>query len=298
MEINPVKKEKSHTDSSPKSVVQPKFAIIGLGFISDKHLDAIEDVNGVVVAGCDIDEEKRQKLPEGCRFFPKWERMMNDSIFREVDYVSICTPNYLHFPMAVAARERGKKVICEKPLVIRSEHIHHLDDKVYSVLQLRYSPILNTIRNNLSDSNMVEMNISVHRGDWYFDSWKNDDEKSGGLCMNIGIHYFDLLTSLFGHLSVKDVFVGMPGKEIGGVFHTEDNFITWKLSLLAKKDNQCRSITVNNIKYDLSRRFDNLHTKVYEDVVFNDNGVTPNMVYKSLRLVEMINMKLKLVEFA
>jgi UDP-N-acetyl-2-amino-2-deoxyglucuronate dehydrogenase len=296
MENCPKKAEEGFTDPLAQIIKKPKFAIIGLGFISGKHLDAIDDVGGELIMGCDIDEEKSIKLPSECKFFRYWKNMLDDPLFEKVDYVSICTPNHLHFPMIQAVRDREKEVICEKPLVLRSEQIHELDDKVYTVLQLRYSPLLALMRGCVLSSNLVTMNITVNRGAWYFDSWKNDKEKSGGLCMNIGIHYFDLLILLFGNLIVKDVFISVPDREIGGVFYTNDSFITWKLSLLGKKDNQHRSIVINNMKFNLSRNFESLHTQVYKDIVFSDGGVTPRMVYKTIRLVEMIHTKLKLGE--
>ena len=280
---------KGEKNSTHESVKKPKFGIIGLGFISGKHIEAIEDIGGELIAGCDIDKEKFHKLPEGCEKFTDWKGMIKSSVFREVDYVSICTPNYLHFPMVGECRRKEKTVICEKPLVLNSAQLLGMDENVFCVLQLRYSPILGQLRSELRDANIVDMNITVHRGEWYLSSWKNGFSKSGGLVMNIGVHYFDILSELFKSLVLKDIFIGVPGRELGGVFYTENDFITWKLSIMGSQDNQCRMISINGKNFDLSKKFDSLHTEVYRKIVWHGEGITPRMVYRSLRVVETIN---------
>ncbi len=144
-----------------------KFAIIGTGYIFPKHLEAIQEVGKIV--GLDTDE----------------------------DYVSILTPNDTHFKYCVKYAELGKKVLCEKPLVLNSSHINVLAKypNIYSVMQLRYHPLVKGIKTK--KQNEIEMEICVHRDEKYFLSWKGKERRSGGILFNLGVHYFDLLFYLY-----------------------------------------------------------------------------------------------------
>lgn len=268
------------------------FALIGLGFISEKHIEAIESVGGKLLLACDIDIRTYFKTPDHTTVHNLWTSMFHDPKMREIDYVSICTPNYLHFPMLQSARALNKKVICEKPLVLDCNEIFHLDKEVNTVLQLRYSPLYLQMASAVREVNEVQMDIFVHRGTWYFDSWKNDKEMSGGMCMNIGIHYFDLLGQLFGELEVREAGWIERDKIARGVLASDKTFISWQLSIVEPKATQRRLLTINGQKFNLSRKFENLHTNVYAEVL-EGNGIKPRSVLPSLKLVKAINKNLE-----
>ena len=274
-----------------KQEESPKFALIGLGFISESHIEAIEAVGGKIVLACDVDTNTFFKVPECTMVFNFWTEMMTHPLFKEVDYVSICTPNYLHLPIINSARALGKKVICEKPLVLNCTDVLTLDNDVNTVLQLRYSPFLLQMSSMVKETNEVTMDICVHRGEWYFDSWKNDVDLSGGMCMNIGVHYFDLLTLLFGELNAQESDWLVPERKAVGVLTNDNTFISWKLSLLEPKATERRQININGHTFLLNRGFGNLHTRVYEDVLAG-NGIKPKAVFDSIKLVNKVNKRL------
>src|SRR3990167_6165931 len=163
-----------------------KYAVIGLGFIFPRHKEAIEKTGGEIILTCDIDETKKAD-------FTSWETMFDSPKFDTVDAVVICTPNYLHSSIARRALARGKKVLCEKPLSI--DGVDGLEG-VNTVLQLRYHP--EVIRAKALKPYSIELRLNFKRGDDYFNGWKGDNSKSGGLLYNLGIHYFDLLFYLLG----------------------------------------------------------------------------------------------------
>ena len=277
--------------SGVRKIETPKFALIGLGFISESHIDAIENVGGKLLLACDVDTNTFFKAPDYTVVHNDWILMMKDPRFKEIDYVSICTPNYLHFPMALEARARGKKVICEKPLVLDCGETYHLDNEVNTVLQLRHSPLYLQMGPALKETNEVAMDIHVHRGEWYFLSWKNDIVRSGGMCMNIGVHYFDLLMLLFGSLHVEEAEWVVPDRIAKGVLTNENTFISWTLSIIEPKATQRRQLNINGRMFNLNRKFESLHTRVYEDVL-EGNGIKPHSVRDSIKLVNNINQKL------
>ncbi len=260
------------------------YAIIGLGFISQKHIEAIEVTGGKLLMACDIDELKHSKVE--CDCFYDWKMMFYSGYFKNVDIVSICTPNYLHYEMIMEVRKKGKIIICEKPLVLNFNHLISISNNVNVVMQLRYSPILDEIRKSIKKNyNFIELKIDIHRGEWYFKTWKNDKVQSGGLLMNIGIHYFDLLQLLFGDLEIH--VSNCKEKQAFGILVNNNSEIRYNISLNAPMDNQRRQLIVNGNKFNLSREFDNLHTKVYEDVL-SGGGIKPSEAYKSIWLTKKL----------
>ena len=285
------------------------FAIIGLGFISERHIRAIEHIGGKIVSICDINKDKWkdhniknsmefsyfEKLP--VKFFIDWEEMMESSLFEEVDYTVILTPNYLHYPMIKKARDRGSKVICEKPLATSIDELKMLaeDPDIYTTLQLRYAyPILKK-KKDPYERNEIRMQIKVHRGDWYFKSWKVDLDKSGGLLFNIGIHYFDLLVREFGKFHIGEVSL-YDDKRMKGMIQNERAIVRWELSIDAPENNQIREIKfaegqridLTGYSYggsDIKVDFNNLHNKVYEDIMKGE-GVRPKDIIETTQLVE------------
>lgn len=275
------------------------WAIIGLGFISQRHIDAIKDIGDNLLMACDIDSQKQLKLNDEVRFFTDWRQMTEDPEFKEkVDYVAICTPNNLHFEMAVNLGFT-KTVLCEKPLVISKNQVKAMtlsrvpDNKIFTVLQLRHNPEMQAVKQEVERSIAVggfyegSMNINLHRGDFYFKGWKANDEESGGLLFNIGIHYFDLLVWLFGKANKVEVFNQSNEKTKNGKIDFENASIAWHLSIEAPMDNQMRRLKLNEMSIDLTRHFENLHTKVYQDIK-NGKGVGLAEASKSIELVDML----------
>ena len=273
-----------------------KYAIIGLGYISSKHMDAIEETGGKLIVGCDIDSNKVRKLPKDVEFFTNWKAMMTGTkLFDEVDIVSICTPNYLHYPMISVALKQGKTIICEKPVTISPAQAWTLGNRVNVVLQLRYSPVIQQIRETCKpEGNVAFLDIHINRGEWYHNSWKGNEEKSGGLLMNIGIHYFDLLIHLFGSMFPEVCFPWKAGvgKDVEGKLINGKGSVIWRLNITAEKDNQYRVLYLNGEKFNLDRGFENLHTKVYEEVLAG-RGVKPVQVLNSLCCVNDLRVLLQ-----
>jgi len=238
------------------------FTIIGLGFIADKHLAAINNIGGEILAGCDIDEAKSHKVNI---FYTDWERML-DKVTS--DYVVICTPNHLHFQMALKALELGRKVILEKPAVLKKEELDVLEkysDRVFNIFQLRFNKELIERKRNITDKHYnAEFAVCVHRDDWYYDSWKNKKEESGGLMFNIGVHYFDLLCWFFGEPKSWTLDESTDRRAKGTIkFNNCD--AKWILTIDQPHDNQFRYMKIDGEQINLSQGFENLHTKIYEE---------------------------------
>lgn len=173
-----------------------KFAIIGLGYISDKHLEAIQS-HGELIYACDVHDN----VGHLDRYFPDCKFTTNPEQFftwirSGVDYTVICTPNHLHYHHMELASPYTK-VICEKPLVISAEQYYKLKnkDRIFPLLQLR---LCEELVNHCKNADELIINYHCKRGDWYNRSWKTNQDKSGGLLFNIGIHLLDLCCFLYG----------------------------------------------------------------------------------------------------
>lgn len=260
------------------------FGVIGLGFIYNRHLEAIESNGGKIVIGCDIDKSKKDKLPQEALFTEDWKKI------RGADYISILTPNHLHKEMAKEFAKQGKIVLVEKPAVISHKELKELSeyDNVYTVLQLRHHPAIFKLKERIDyfPKYKVFMKILVRRDDWYFKSWKADHRRSGGLLFNIGIHYFDLLVYLFGPpINVNPICVGE--KRAWGNINFKNAAVEWEISLEAPMDNQKRLLTINDERIDLSQYFENLHIKVYENLL-NNKGIHVKECEETIKLIEAL----------
>jgi UDP-N-acetyl-2-amino-2-deoxyglucuronate dehydrogenase len=276
---------------------EPVFAIIGLGFIFDRHLGAIEHVGGRLACALDVDPAKKEKLDSGVEFFTSFEDMERSEVFKSVDYVVICTPNFTHKEYAIRALRAGKNVLCEKPLVLKENDIVDLmgvenetGKRIFTVLQLRFSKPLQKIRYDLRHyptPRLSAIDLHMHRGDFYWDGWKGKQEESGGLLFNIGIHYFDLITWLFGEPT--DVSVdSLDDKKGSGYIYFGDSVCHWVLDLTADKDNQARNLTISGEKLNLTRMLESLHNSVYEAFVKGE-GVALDEVIPVTRLITRLN---------
>ncbi|MFA5386124.1 MAG: Gfo/Idh/MocA family oxidoreductase [Candidatus Paceibacterota bacterium] len=255
-----------------------KFSIIGTGFIMPRHAEAIDSIGGKII---DVVNEYQGQ--------DAWREMIKST---EADYIVILTPNDLHIPMAIEAAKAGKIVLCEKPLGINTKQIEGVIDQqnIFTVLQLRYHPLVNKLKEELKTTNEIEMDISVHRDEKYYKGWKGQSERSGGVLLNLGVHYFDLLLYLFGE--AKEVKILRLDEKTGeGTIKGENYFCKFRVSTDAKRDEQRRVFKVNGENTNFSSKdnlsYENLHRMVYCDLI-KGIGITPAEAIKSIRLVERL----------
>lgn len=262
-----------------------KWAIIGMGFIGPRHIQSIEKTGGKVVTTCDIDPSKGANKES-------FEELLNSEEFNDVENVAICTPNHLHVPMALECLKKGKRVLSEKPLGISSGEISKLpnDGSVFSVLQLRHHPEVKRLSREIdkNKNHDVLMRIIVSRDNSYWEGWKGDTSKSGGILMNIGIHYFDLLLHLFG-LEYEIEEASHTHDKAKGVIKFPSADVTYDLGIIKEKDGQDRVLSIDGEPVSLSKQdnlsFEDLHTHVYNDFL-DGRGILPKEAMLSVKLVE------------
>lgn len=275
---------------SPKN-----FGIIGVaGYIAAKHLHAIKETGNNLLASLDrFDSVGRidSYFPES-DFFVEFERFDRhfDKLKRtgtKIDYVSICSPNYLHDSHIRFALRHQAEAICEKPIVLNPWNIDALQEienetgrKIYTVLQLRLHPKIMELREKIRSGPKgkiydIDMTYITSRGNWYSISWKGDIQKSGGVATNIGIHFFDMLIWIFGETRKNIVHISEPHKA-AGYLELENARVRWFLSLdyndipvLYRESGKrmYRSITVNGEEIEFSEGFADLHTITYREIL-------------------------------
>lgn len=270
------------------------FALIGAaGYIAPRHMRAIKDTGNQLVAALDNFDSvgiMDSYFPEA-KFFTEYERFDRhiDKQRRrgeKIDYVSICTPNYLHDAHIRFALRSQAEAICEKPLVLNPWNIDALEEieketgkKVNTILQLRLHPSIIELKKKI-DANPdkihdVDLTYITSRGSWYFSSWKAQLEKSGGIATNIGIHFFDMLTWIFGDVKQNMVHL-REEKSAAGFLLLEKARVRWFMSLdknfipkdiLATGQHTFRSITVEGNELEFSGGFTDLHTQSYQQIL-------------------------------
>ena len=275
---------------SPKN-----FGIIGVaGYIAAKHLHAIKETGNNLLASLDkFDSVGRidNYFPES-DFFVEFERFDRhfDKLKRtgtKIDYVSICSPNYLHDSHIRFALRHQAEAICEKPIVLNPWNIDALQEienetgrKIYTVLQLRLHPKILELREKIMNGSKdkvydIDMTYVTSRGNWYSISWKGDIQKSGGVATNIGIHFFDMLSWIFGDTRKNIVHILEPHKA-AGYLELENARVRWFLSLdyndipvnvRESGKRTFRSITVNGEEIEFSKGFADLHTMTYKEIL-------------------------------
>ena len=275
---------------SPKN-----FGIIGVaGYIAVRHLHAIKETGNNLLASLDkFDSVGRidSYFPES-DFFVEFERFDRhfDKLKRtgtKIDYVSICSPNYLHDSHIRFALRHQAEAICEKPIVLNPWNIDALQEienetgrKIYTVLQLRLHPKILELREKIRTGPKdkiydIDMTYITSRGNWYSISWKGDIQKSGGVATNIGIHFFDMLSWIFGDTRKNIVNISEPHKA-AGYLELENARVRWFLSLdyndipsSIKKTGKrtYRSITVDGEEIEFSEGFADLHTMTYREIL-------------------------------
>ncbi|MFZ3074390.1 MAG: Gfo/Idh/MocA family oxidoreductase [Minisyncoccales bacterium] len=258
-----------------------KFVVVGTGFIFRTHLQAIRRIGGDIIDVCDMTHGRGEE----------WRKLVKNP---EADCVVILTPNYLHYPIAVAASEAGKIVLSEKPLAIKSADVRDLAKRknIFVVQQLHYHPEVKCLEEISKDKkHNITIDISVYRDQHYFDGWKGNMEKSGGPLFTLGVHYFELLLRFFGPAreSKMDYFDGKTGK---GTISGENYDCQWLVSVDAKIDEPWRrNFSVDGQMINLSNKEnlaeENLHQFVYRDLLQN-KGTTPADVLPTIGLIEKL----------
>lgn len=277
-----------------------RFAMTGVaGYVAPRHMKAIIETNNDLVAAMDPHDSVGvlDKFFPKCKFFVEYERFDRylEKIKRDsvgVNYITVCSPNYLHDAHCRLAMRVGADVICEKPLVSNPWNLDQLSEieeeynkKVYVVLQLRYHPELLKIKNSLDDQfHNVNINYITPRGPWYHTSWKGQVGKSGGLATNIGIHLFDLVMWYFG--KVESVALKENKSDVVcGTLLLERAKVNFYLSTNGIKTH--REITIDNEPIRFDNIFDDLHLSVYKDIL-NGGGLGIEDARPSIDLVYKI----------
>ena len=277
-------------DATPKN-----FGLIGVaGYIAVRHLKAIKDTGNNLLAS--LDSFDSVGILDGyfpqSDFFVEFERFDRhfDKLKRtgtKIDYVSICSPNYLHDSHIRFALRHQAEAICEKPIVLNPWNVDALQEienetghRIYSVLQLRLHPKIIELRNKIQNGPKnkvydIDLTYITSRGNWYYFSWKGNIQKSGGVATNIGIHFFDILSWIFGDTKRNIVHISEPNKA-AGYLELDHARIRWLLSLDSndipsgiKETGQTtfRSITIEGEEMEFSEGFTDLHTLTYKEIL-------------------------------
>jgi UDP-N-acetyl-2-amino-2-deoxyglucuronate dehydrogenase len=277
-----------------------KFALIGAaGYIAPRHLKAIKEVGGNLVAAFDIADSVGvldAYFPD-CNFFTD-EFTFYDFLMdkQSIDYLVVCSPNHLHEEHCYAGLKLNADVICEKPLALTIESLQNLSDaesytnkRIYTILQLRLHPTLFALKKEIETSTIEKHDVVIEyftpRGKWYHASWKGNTKKSGGIATNIGIHLFDLATWLFGDINEISVEQNTDISSTG-LLSLQGAEVRWNLSIEPNKSAK-RQITVNGKTIEFTSGFADLHTASYQEILKN-KGFTINDIKPSVSIVETI----------
>src|ERR1017187_3520054 len=291
------------------------FALIGAGgYIAPRHLKAIKDTGNILIAALDKNDSVGildSYFPEA-DFFTEFERFDRHleklkRQGRKIDYVSVCSPNYLHDAHIRFGLRIGSDVICEKPIVLNPWNIDALEEiekemgrKAFSILQLRLHPDIIALKQRIDSTSPgkkheIELQYITTRGHWYFSSWKGDISKSGGIATNIGVHFFDMLLWIFG--DVKDYKVFQHEETVSsGSLELEKASVNWMLSIdanelpqeIKKKGKRTyKKLIINGEAVEFSEGLADLHTQSYENILVG-KGFPISETRKSIDLVHKI----------
>jgi UDP-N-acetyl-2-amino-2-deoxyglucuronate dehydrogenase len=268
------------------------FALIGAaGYVAPRHMKAIKAVGGELRVAFDPNDSVGiidSYFPDAS-FFVEFERFDRhvDKLRREgrkIDYVSICSPNYLHDAHCRFALRSGAEAICEKPLVLNPWNIDGLAEieretghRISTILQLRLHPAITALKRKIAASPKnefaVDLTYITSRGRWYHTSWKGDEAKSGGVATNIGVHFFDVLAFIFGPVG-RNVVHLRERERAAGYLECGRARVRWFLSVdrrdipaAANGKTTYRSITVDGEEVEFSEGFGDLHTRSYEEIL-------------------------------
>lgn len=292
------------------------YALIGAGgYIAPRHMKAIRDTGNRLLAAVDKSDSVGilDSFSHDVAFFTEFERfdrhvekLRRSGDEKKINFISICSPNYLHDSHIRFALRVGADAICEKPLVLNPWNVDALAEieretgrRIYNVLQLRVHPSIIALREKVakapkSKRYAIDLTYMTSRGRWYFTSWKGDAAKSGGVATNIGVHFFDMLMWIFGGVRHHEVHLAEPSR-MSGFLELEKADVRWFMSVdrhdlpeqavVAGKPT-FRSITVNGEEFEFSEGFTDLHTIVYQEILagrgygIEDARAAINLVYE------------------
>ena len=292
------------------------FALIGAsGYIAPRHMKAIKQTDNNLIAALDKFDSvgiMDSYFPNADFFteFERFDRHISKLIYEQqttLDYVSICTPNYLHDAHIRFALRQGADAICEKPLVLNPWNIDALakieketNKKIYNILQLRVHPSIIALKNKIDNGPKdkvynIDLTYLTSRGNWYYTSWKGDVSKSGGIATNIGVHFFDMLSWIFGDVKQNVVHVNTHDRS-AGYLEFEKARVRWFLSInydvlpneiKAKGQRTFRSINVEDEELEFSGGFTDLHTISYEEIL-KGNGYGLDAPRQAIEIVHNV----------
>lgn len=272
------------------------FALIGAaGYVAPRHMKAISETGNDLLASLDIHDNVGildSFFPKADFFieFERFDRHISKLRYEkniELDYISICTPNYLHDSHIRFALRQEADAICEKPLVLNPWNLDALlkiqketGKKIYTILQLRLHPSVIALRERIMQAPKnkvfdVDLTYLTSRGNWYFTSWKGDMSKSGGIATNIGIHFFDMLSWIFGDLKENRLHIDSHDRS-AGYLEFEKARVRWFLSInrellpdfvKTKGLSTYRSIRLDGEEFEFSQGFSDLHTESYKKII-------------------------------
>lgn len=295
------------------------FALIGAaGYIAPRHMRAIKETGNNLV--CALDPYDGIGIMDSyfpdANFFTEPERFDRhlDKLRRrgdkKIDYVSICSPNYLHDAHIRMALRNDAHAICEKPLVLNPWNLDGLQEiesetgrKIYTILQLRLHPVIQELKKQIESAPQdkvwdVDLTYITSRGKWYFISWKGNVQKSGGVATNIGIHFFDMLGWIFGNCTGTELLVDSPEKAKGRLFF-ERARVNWFLSVDEKDlpaeavvsgKRTFRKIDIEGQELEFSEGFADLHTESYRNIL-SGRGFGIEDARKSIEIVSKLRTK-------
>ena len=291
------------------------FALIGAaGYIAPRHMKAIKDTGNNLLAAYDPYDGvgiMDSHFPDADYFteFERFDRHI-DRLKRnnsKIDYVSICSPNYLHDSHIRFGLRSNADVICEKPIVLNPWNIDALEEaeklstqKIFTILQLRHHEAIKALKKKVEEGPAdkiydIDLTYLTSRGKWYYTSWKGDLNKSGGIATNIGVHFYDMLTWVFGALKSQTIHLHTHDRA-SGIMHLERANVRWFLSInydvLPQKEKSdgkrtFRSITVDGEDIEFSRGFTELHSASY-DAILNGNGYRIGDTREAIQIVHEI----------
>jgi len=297
-------------------MITKKFGLIGLaGYIAPRHLKAIKETGNNLLAALDPFDSvgiMDSFFPDAA-FFTEPERFdrhldkLRRSGDNKIDFVSICSPNYLHDSHIRMALRNQADAICEKPIVLNPWNVDALREieketgkNIYTILQLRHHKAIIALKERIDNGPQnkmydIDLTYITSRGAWYYRSWKGNTEKSGGVATNIGVHFFDMLTWIFGE-ATENVVNMNQADTAAGYLQLKKAKVRWFLSInrenlpkaaIESKKSTYRSITVDGQEIEFSDGFTDLHTISYRHIL-DGSGYGLADARQSIEIVEKI----------
>ena len=295
-----------------RSVTKKNFLIIGCaGYIAKKHIESIYQLNHSVVAAFDLNSNVGflDSYSKNIHFISSMLDLVKflKSNFN-IDYIVICSPNYTHTKYIKLAYEHNIDVICEKPLCISKNSLNRILSleksstiKIFSIMQLRYSENISKLKKIISNlkNNEIELLYYTPRGNWYDSTWKGNEDKSGGLIFNIGVHLFDFLIMLFNDpISYK--IQKHSNRKANGLIKFKKFKVNWTISIdendlpkSYKNKGSLRAIRTTKGFFHLSEKFENLHLKSYSEIL-DGRGFNVNSIYNTIDFILKMKNNIKL----